>query len=75
MSELPSVTGMEAIAVFEKHGFAVVRVSGSHHIMKRDGHRFVVSVPVHGHKPLKKGTLRGLINGAGLTVEEFVESL
>ena len=75
MSELPSVTGKQAISAFEQHGFAVVRVCGSHHMMKKTAHRFVLSVPVHGKKPVKKGTLRGLIKAAGITVKEFNDSL
>ena len=75
MSELPSVTGKQAISAFEKHGFSVVRICGSHHMMKKPAHRFTLSVPVHGNTKLKKGTLRGLINAAGITVEEFCDSL
>lgn len=58
---------------FERAGFALVRISGSHHIMKRDGHPFLLSVPVHGSDPVKRGTLRSLIRDAGLTVEEFAD--
>lgn len=72
MSDLPAVTGREVIGAFPKAGFEVARVCGSHHMMKRPGHRFVLSVPVHGHQKLKPGTLRALINDAGLTKDQFV---
>jgi predicted RNA binding protein YcfA (HicA-like mRNA interferase family) len=72
MASLPRVNGHEAIKAFSQFGFAVVRVRSSHHIMKRAGHRYVLSVPVHGAKPLATGTLRSLIEAAGLTVDEFV---
>jgi predicted RNA binding protein YcfA (HicA-like mRNA interferase family) len=75
MSSLPSVTGKEAIAAFERNGFAVVRVSSSHHIMKKEGHPNNLSIPVHGNQTLKAGLLRGQIKAAGLTVEEFINSL
>lgn len=75
MSELPTVNGKEAIKAFEKKGFSVVRVSGSHHTMKKAGHPYVLTVPVHGNKTIKKGTLRGLINAAGMSVSQFVEYL
>ena len=75
MSDLPSVSGDEAIAAFETFGFEVDRIKGSHHIMRKPGHRFHLSVPVHGNKDLKSGTLRSLIRDAGLTVEEFVAAL
>ena len=35
MSKLPSVTGWEAIRAFEKAGFVVDRIRGSHHILKK----------------------------------------
>ena len=75
MSELPSVTGHEAIRAFARIDFVEVRTKGSHHALKKPGHRYVLTVPVHGKKPLKPGTLRKLIRDAGITVEAFVELL
>lgn len=75
MPKLPTVTGPEAVAAFEKVGFGVVRIKGAHHIMKRDGHPFVLSVPVHGSDAVATGTLRSLIRAAGLTIEEFTDLL
>jgi predicted RNA binding protein YcfA (HicA-like mRNA interferase family) len=75
MSELPTVTGPQAIGAFAKFQFSVVRVKGSHHQLKRPGHPFVLTVPVHGNQPIKRGTLRALIRDAGITVEQFVEAL
>ena len=76
MSKLPSVTGKQAIAAFAGDGFKLVRISkSSHHILKKDGHPFLLSVPVHAGKNLKPGTLRGLISAAGLTVERFITLL
>jgi len=43
--------------------------------MKREGHRFLLSVPVHGRQNIKPGTLRALIGDAGLTKDEFVALL
>jgi len=51
----------------------VVRVSGSHHILKK--HPYSVTVPMHGSKPIKQGTLRNIIKQAGMTVDEFLEYL
>jgi predicted RNA binding protein YcfA (HicA-like mRNA interferase family) len=75
MANLPRVTGSEAIKAFSHFGFAVVRVCSSHHIMKKEGHPFALSVPVHGAKPVASGTLRSLIRDAGLTVEQFASAL
>jgi predicted RNA binding protein YcfA (HicA-like mRNA interferase family) len=75
MSSLPSVSGRDAIRAFERLGFVVDRVTGSHHILKKSGHPAALSVPVHGNKSLKRGTLRALIADAGVTVEEFESQL
>ena len=41
--------------------------------MSKPGHRFILTVPVHGSKPIKPGTLRSLIRNAGISVDEFIE--
>ena len=75
MSELLTVSGREAIRAFQTVGFEVARIEGSHHILKKPGHLFVVTIPVHGKKPLKRGTLRRSLRDAGLSIEQFVEAL
>lgn len=75
MADLPSWSGPEVIRAFEALGFVVARQESSHVMMKRDGHRFLLTVPVHGHQPVKKGTLRGLIRASGHTIDEFVNAL
>lgn len=75
MPDLPAVTGNQAIRAFERFGFAVSRINGSHHVMTKPGHRFILSIPVHGNDNLKPGTLRSLIKAAGIRVEEFCEAL
>jgi predicted RNA binding protein YcfA (HicA-like mRNA interferase family) len=75
MPEVPRITGSEAVRAFERAGFVVDRVSGSHHIMKREGHPFRLSIPVHGGKTVSRGLLKAQIEAAGLTVEQFVDLL
>lgn len=73
MSELPQVSGKEAIKAFGKLGFHIVRQRGSHIILKKDGFPILLSVPLHDE--LKKGTLRSLIRDAGLTLDEFCKQV
>lgn len=75
MPKLPAVTGMQAVRAFQTFGFAVDRIRGSHHIMTKDGHPNLLTVPVHGNRTLRPGTLRALIRDAGITVEEFIAAL
>ena len=74
-ARLPAVTAREAIRALERAGFVVSRTSGSHCrlIHSRDPAR-KVTVPVHSGD-LKRGTLRGIIAQAGMTVGEFVALL
>ena len=71
MSDIPRITGEQAVRAFERAGFSVVRVSGRHHIMKKPGHPNRLSIPVHAGKIIGKGLLRSQISAAGMTVEQF----
>ena len=74
MSKLPTVSGRDAIRLFERLGYEQDRQRGSHIVLRHTDppHRRLV-VPVH--KSLAKGTLRALIREAGLTVDEFIALL
>ena len=65
------VNGSEAVRALRRAGYEVLRQTGSHLIMRKDGRTVVVPQ----HKPIKPGTLKGMIEQAGLTVEEFVALL
>lgn len=73
MPALPSVGWQKAVRAFAKHGWIHDRTRGSHYIMVRPGEAGLLSVPMHD--PIKRGTLRRLIRDAGLSVEDFVNSL
>ena len=60
---------------FKKSDFSVVRITGSHTIMKKEGHPTLLSVPCHGKKTLGRGLLKRLINDAGISVDDFVDKL
>ena len=75
-SRLPAVTAQEVTEAFGKVGFKFVRATGgSHHILKKPGHRYHLTIPKHRHKSIKSSTLRALIRAAGLEVDEFVALL
>ena len=71
MKRLPVVSGRDAVRAFQKVGYQLSHQSGSHIILRHESppHRHL-SIPSHAE--LAKGTLRGLIRDAGLTVDEFV---
>lgn len=73
MPALPTVSGRDTVRAFETLGWQVVRQRGSHVILTKEGMFVTLSVP--DHKEVAKGTLRGLIRSAGLTVSEFLDAL
>jgi predicted RNA binding protein YcfA (HicA-like mRNA interferase family) len=58
---MKQVSGKEFARVVERHGWRLLRITGSHHIYGRTGSIVRLSVPVHGNRPLKFGLLRHLL--------------
>jgi predicted RNA binding protein YcfA (HicA-like mRNA interferase family) len=73
---LPQIPGQRVVRALEKAGFVTRRQRGSHVLMthSQDLSRRVV-IPLHGSKPVKPGTLRAILKGTGISVEEFKELL
>jgi predicted RNA binding protein YcfA (HicA-like mRNA interferase family) len=69
MAKLPRVTGKEMMSLLLKQGFELKRVRGSHHFLERALVR--TTVPVHGSRPLKIGTLRSILRDIDMTPAEF----
>ena len=69
--QLPVLSGKEVRKAFEKAGWQFARQRGSHMILVKDGGIASLSVP--DHKEVARGTLRGLIRAADLTVDAFLE--
>jgi len=68
---LPVISGREAVKALCRAGFRVVRQRGSHVRLEKMKEDRMIKLTVPLHKSLKKGTLRRIIEDAGLTVEEF----
>lgn len=71
---IPPMPGGSVIRALEKLGFAVVRQKGSHVRMRHPDGR-AATVPDHGKKDLKTGTLAGVLRQAEVPVQEFLEVL
>lgn len=74
MPALPALRGEAVVRAPGKGGFQVARVAGSHHVMRHPDGRGT-TVPVHPGRDIAKGTLRGILADAGLTVAEFQKLL
>ncbi len=74
--QLPALKGREVLRALRKAGFFVDHIRGSHHILvHQDDPELAISVPVHAGKDIKKGTLKAILEQAGLTPEEFQKLL
>ena len=62
------VNGAKAVRALKRFGFIQLRQTGSHLILRKETRTVVVPQ----HKPLKPGTLKGIVEQAGLTLEQFV---
>jgi len=74
LTKLPrGLSGRKVIRALRRAGFYVRRQKSSHVIMRRDKPFAQVVVPMH--KSIDTGTLDAILEGAGLTVEKFIELL
>jgi predicted RNA binding protein YcfA (HicA-like mRNA interferase family) len=70
MGSVPLLRPREVIKAFERLGWERARQRGSHIIMTKPGHLATLSIPDHPY--VARGTLRGLLNKAGISLEEFL---
>ena len=71
MTGPPVMSGRDCVKALAKAGFAIVRQESSHITLRRAEPFAQVTVP--DHKELDRGTLRGIIRQAGLSVDEFMK--
>jgi predicted RNA binding protein YcfA (HicA-like mRNA interferase family) len=69
---LPVANARQVVAALRRAGYVTDRIAGSHYIMKHSNDpALAVTVPFHGSRDIKPGTLRNIIRQANLTVDEF----
>lgn len=66
MPRLPGINHLEAVRAFEKAGFRLI--GQGKHIIMSDGIR-IITIP--RHNPVNAYTMGGLVQDAGLTIEQF----
>jgi predicted RNA binding protein YcfA (HicA-like mRNA interferase family) len=68
---MKQLSGRDFARLIERHGWKLLRVSGSHHIYGKTGSVVRLSIPIHGNRPLKLGLLRHLAKLAGIDDSEL----
>ena len=72
MTKLPrGLSGKEVVKALQRAGFSVKRQKGSHIALRRDNPFAQVVVP--DHKSIDTGTLASILDGADLSVEDFIK--
>jgi len=71
VSKLPrGLSGSEVVRTLQRAGFYLKRRKGSHIVLRRDNPFAQVVVP--DHKSIDTGTLSSILDGADLSVEDFI---
>ena len=70
MPKLPRTSGAAIVKALERLGFAMIRQSGSHVIMRRGAKGCVVPM----HREVKVGTLAGILRQAEVSQDEFIDA-
>ena len=70
------LNGRQIVKALQRGGFEIIRVSGSHHVLRRPSvPSSKVIVAVHGARSIPPGTIHSIVKQAGLTVNEFIDLL
>ena len=68
----PVRNARQIIAALERHGFVLIRQTGSHKIFGHPGRlELRVTVPDHGSRDLKPGTLKKILDQAKLPADDI----
>jgi len=71
VTKLPrGMSGKEVVKTLQRAGFYIKRRKGSHIVLRRDNPFAQVVVP--DHKSIDTGTLSSILDGADLSVEDFI---
>ncbi len=66
----PVLNARDVTRVLKGNGFVLTGQKGSHQKWRHANGRQVI-VAVHGSKPIPRGTLKSIIQGSGLDVDDF----
>ena len=66
----PVCTAREVVRVLRSNHFQLISQKGSHQKWRHPDGRQVI-VADHGNKPIPRGTLKSIVEGSGVSVDEF----
>jgi len=76
MTKIPALTSRDVIKGLKRAGFEFDRqAKGSHEIWYNPDTKRRTTIPNHPGSEIKKGTLKAILEQAGLSLEEFMNLL
>ena len=66
----PTLSAKDVTRILKRNGFVLTGQKGSHQKWRHANGRQVI-VAVHGNKLIPRGTLKSIIEGSGLDVDDF----
>lgn len=73
MIPIPLLSYKEVINGLQRHGFVVVRQKGSHIRLHKHTLERTYKITVPAHNPIKKITLKTILEQAEISIEEFIK--
>jgi predicted RNA binding protein YcfA (HicA-like mRNA interferase family) len=74
MAKLPQLTGAEVVRRLKRLGFEEDHCKGGHVVLRHAISAAMATVPCHGSKAVKKGTLHGILKQASVPLDEFLDA-
>jgi len=74
MPKLPAITPKKLIKIFERLGFQIDHISGSHFVLYRAADKKRITIPNHA-KDLPKGTLLAILRQAEIDKDQLSDLL
>nr|VFK40761.1 MAG: Predicted RNA binding protein YcfA, dsRBD-like fold, HicA-like mRNA interferase family [Candidatus Kentron sp. SD]VFK46398.1 MAG: Predicted RNA binding protein YcfA, dsRBD-like fold, HicA-like mRNA interferase family [Candidatus Kentron sp. SD] len=68
---MKTISGKTLCKILASRGWKLKRINGSHHIFSHPTNPNILTVPVHGNRDLKRGTLSRLLDSAELTEKDI----
>ena len=74
MTRLPAISGRDLVRVLSRKGFEIIRIKGSHHMLRHADGRMTV-VPVHRQEEIGPGLLTKILRDCELSREDLIDLL
>ena len=68
---MKQISGKDFCKLLEEREWVLKRISGSHHVYAKTGHRERIVIPIHRNKPLKIGLLKAQMKIAGIQEDQL----